>query len=76
MSNPDFGGYRPEAETEHFLTVADVREKFVWDGSDGYPERTEAEAWPHLEQYLDGNEYVSAEELAQLGFVRKEVAGE
>lgn len=76
MSNPDFGGYRPEAEAEHFLTVADVREKFVWDGSDEYPGRTEAAAWPHLEAYLNGNESVTEQELVDMGFIRKENAEE
>lgn len=71
MGNPEMGGYNPE-EQKSFLSVDDVREKFVWAGSADYPERTEAEAWPHVEDYIQGNQFVTEQELLEMGFAKKE----
>lgn len=72
MNNPEMGGFNPEAEGKTFLSVDQVKEKFVWAGSAEYPDRTEDEAWPHVEAYINGNEYVSEAELLEMGFAKKE----
>ena len=72
MGNPDMGGFNPEEEKKLFLSADEVRQKFAWAGSSEYPDRTEADAWPHVEEFIKGNEYISEQELLEMGFTKKE----
>jgi hypothetical protein len=73
---------KPESESasmgaeqawQSFDSIDDVRQKYAWVGNPDYPERTEEEAWQHLEQYLHAgdNEYVTKSELEEMGFAEK-----